>query len=356
MAVLGILSLFQITLLPGLILLAAAKYRGSLLRRILISFGLSLTTNYVAVFALAAVGLYLRPVVFVIFGAELVAIAWLHAADIKRWFSSPLLPALLAPVKTEIQRLRKVSGPGIAGLVRGIAATAVMLVAFIQIGQVFISFVLNWGTIFMWEDAVFSWNRWALDWFHNSVPAFVYHYPQLVPTNWSISYVFMDMPLQYIAKGMMPIFMLALMLAMLDLAWTRKTAGPYLAPLVAAYLYQGSRIPVTEGGGDLPVSCMVFLSFWCVVAAQRESTDRSRTGYLVIGAVLAAAAAVTKQPGVFFLPIYPALAYAFVLREQSGVGRVRALRRCRCCCSQPRWWTRPSDHGRPRAPPGRSNR
>ena len=87
MAVLGILSLFQIALLPGLIILSASKYPGSFLRGTFLAFGLSLTANYVAVFALAAAALYVRPVVFAIFAAELVVIARLHGAARRRWFS-----------------------------------------------------------------------------------------------------------------------------------------------------------------------------------------------------------------------------------------------------------------------------
>jgi hypothetical protein len=326
MAALGILSFFQITLLPGLIILSASRYPGSLLSRMFLAFSLSLTANYVAVLVLAAAGLYVRPVVFAIFAAELVVIAWLRGAAIRRWFLSPLLRPIIEPAAAEIRRLRELSGPGIAGLVRTIAATAALLLGLFEIGQTLVIFVANWGTIFKFEDAVLSWNRWALDWFHNRLPTGSYHYPQLLPTNWSIGYVFMNMPLQYIARGMMPLFMLALLIAMLDMGWTRKTAGPYLATLVAAYMYPRLQIDLTEGMADLPVSCMVFLAFCCVVAAQRESAARWRTWYLVIGAVLAAGAAVTKQPGVFFLPIYPVLAYVFVLREQSGEGRARVLR------------------------------
>jgi hypothetical protein len=326
MAALGILSFFQITLLPGLIILSTSRYQGSFLSRMFLAFGLSLTANYVAVFMLAAAGLYVRPVVFAVFAVELVVIGWLRGAAIRRWFLSPLLPPIIEPAAAEIRRLRELNGPGVAGLVRTTAATAALLLGLFEVGQALGTFVANWGAIFKFEDAVLSWNRWALDWFHNRLPIGSYHYPQLLPANWSISYVFMNMPLQYIARGMMPLFMLVLLIAMLDMGWKRKTTGPYLATLAAAYMYPRLQIDLTEGMADLPVSCMAFLAFYCVAAAQHESAARPRTWYLVIGAVLAAGAAVTKQTGLFFLPIYPVLAYVFVLREQSGAARARVLR------------------------------
>lgn len=325
MAVLGILSLFQITLLPGLIVLSASRYQGSLLRRLLLAFGFSLTANFLGVFALGAAGVYGRHVTFALFGAELVVLAWLEGSAIRRWLASPLLSAFIATIVGEIRRLREVSGPGTAGLVRAAAAIAALLIALFEIAQILVTFVANWGTIFKFEDAVFSWNRWALDWYLKGLPAWSYHYPQLVPANWSISYVFMNAPLQYIGRGMMPLFMLVLLLAMLDLGWKKRT-GPYLATLVAVYMYPRLRIDLTEGMADLPVSCMAFLSFCCIVAAHREACTKSRTWYLVVGAVLAAGAAITKQPGVFFLAVYPVLAYVFALRGQGAEGRARALR------------------------------
>ncbi|HKW01854.1 MAG TPA: hypothetical protein VJN96_18650 [Vicinamibacterales bacterium] len=315
MAVLGLLSLLQITLLPGLALLGALRFDGPVLRRLLLSFGLSLTANYVAVFALTAAGLYVRPVVFAAFGAELVAIAWIYGAARRRGRTSEPGPAIIQPPAVRI------SAPA-----SRLAATAALLLALFQIGQVLVTLVSNGGSIFVWVDAVLSWNRWAADWFHNRLPAWTYHYPQLLPANWSISYVFMNMPLQYIARGMMPLFLLALLLAMLDWGWTRKTAGPFIATLVAAYLYQHCRIDLTEGVADLPVSCMAFLSFWCLVAVEREPAARSRTRSLLIGAVLAAGAAVTKQPGLFFLPVFAAFAVVLGVIELSGAGRAKTAR------------------------------
>jgi hypothetical protein len=322
---LGVLSFFQLTLLPGILVLSASNYCGSMFRRLLLAFGLGLTANYLGVFALTLTGLYIRPVVLALFGSELLAIALLNRKAIGRWFVAPIIPAFVEPLLAQISRYR-IEDLGLAYLVRGIATALLLCVALVEVGQVVIAFASNWGTIFNYVDTVLSWNRWALDWFKNSLPVWPYHYPQLLPANWSLTYVFMGVPLQYVAKGVMPMFMLTLLLGTIHLGWTTRRASFYVAAIVIPFLYDHCRISLTEGLADVAVACMAFLSFGCLVFAQRASLATERNRYLMIGAILAASAAVTKQAGLYFLVVFPLLARGLVFSGESRIGIGAAVR------------------------------
>ncbi|HQJ01979.1 MAG TPA: hypothetical protein PLX12_10280, partial [Flexilinea sp.] len=58
----GVIGLLQCVLLPGLILSKVFKIRGGLIERFLYLFPLSLVTNYLVIFLLAALRIYTRPV------------------------------------------------------------------------------------------------------------------------------------------------------------------------------------------------------------------------------------------------------------------------------------------------------
>ena len=48
---------------------------------------------------------------------------------------------------------------------------------------------LNTGTVFSGWDTLFSWNAYAEKWASGRVPDIGGMYPQLVPANWSLSYL-----------------------------------------------------------------------------------------------------------------------------------------------------------------------
>ena len=74
----GILGLIQVTLLPALIVMKAGKLRGGITEQLIRLLPISLIVNYLLIFLLAALHLYIRPVMLVIIAAELVCIFLLY--------------------------------------------------------------------------------------------------------------------------------------------------------------------------------------------------------------------------------------------------------------------------------------
>src|SRR5204863_9978155 len=64
---------------------------------------------------------------------------------------------------------------------------------------------------------VLSWDRWAMEWAGNRLSR-TGLYPQLLPTNWSLTYVMLgNTDVKMFAKAIMPLFTLATLLLFLDL-------------------------------------------------------------------------------------------------------------------------------------------
>ena len=166
--------------------------------------------------------------------------------------------------------------------------------------------IAQFGQIFEQWDAVVSWNRWAIDWAANRLPYATSLYPQLLPTNISLSYVFMQSSEVWIfAKGFQFLFCLMLLLAMLDAA--RVTGNfAYVPGLVITYglLVALLRFRMLSSGyADVPLAFFSFAAVDCLLLARHAEDAASQRRYLFLGAVLAAGAALTKQPGLYIAAV-----------------------------------------------------
>jgi hypothetical protein len=75
----------------------------------------------------------------------------------------------------------------------------------------------HFGSVFLLNDDVLSRDRWAMEWAANRLSG-TGLYPQLLPTNFSITYVMMgNTDVKMFAKAIMPFFTLATLLLFLDL-------------------------------------------------------------------------------------------------------------------------------------------
>ncbi|HOG60539.1 MAG TPA: hypothetical protein PKX76_04420, partial [Flexilinea sp.] len=187
----GVIGLLQCVLLPGLILSKVFKIRGGLIERFLYLFPLSLVTNYLVIFLLAALRIYTRPVLSLLIAFKIFALLFLF----RRSFRTPLKEILLKAEKTIKQELQPLttafSQPfhnseeiiqNALWVLSGLGSVSAVLWG-IHVWR------LNLGTIFSGWDTLFSWNAFAETWATNQIPAFRGSYPQLVAANWSISYV-----------------------------------------------------------------------------------------------------------------------------------------------------------------------
>jgi hypothetical protein len=311
---LGILGILQITTLPGLIIHKFTRFRSNLFERALIVFGLSLISNYCLVFLLSAIGIYARSVLIVFVVAEILALLWLY----RDLFVTPVDKFLMTVVNTlgDIFGFFTPKRPNNSEtLILSFAWLALVLFFAIKgilwANTVFFS---NLGTVFSAWDAVVSWNRWATEWAAGQIPGGSHFYPQLIPANWSITYLLLgDTTLQFFAKSIMPLFGLSMFIGLFNLALEIRESyflvgAALLAPLLKHFLESG----VSNGYVDIAVAFWGFMVIYILIRAQKTSEFDERYNLLLMGAVFVAGAAVTKQTGVYLALCYPILAWLII--------------------------------------------
>jgi len=277
MILLGIISFFQITLIPGFIFLRLLGYKyKTKIEAFILSFALSLYINYMLVYFLTLTGIYNTISMFVILALEAVFLVFMLVRA--RWLN---ISISLNKNSNYLHRFL-------------FWASALIIIAFSYF------FFSNLGGIFSSWDPVFSWNRWALDWYHNRLPAFTDYYPQLIPANWSIAYVFtQNAYLQLFAKAIMPLFPIFVLLLFLDL-YLKKKQIAYLvglttyAVLVMIYAFRFIR----TGYVDIANSFFMFLTIYLILVFGKGITQPQNA---LITIMCASAATLTKQAGLFVL-------------------------------------------------------
>jgi len=299
--ILGSLGVVQALFLPGYVASRVLGVRGAA-RLATASLGLSLPINFALTAGLVAAELQGRGVWLAVFAVELALAWWLT----RRAQAAGSGPAPAAP-----------RSPGFS-IVEAAAALALAALALWYAGRA----ARAASGIFSGWDDVASWNRWAMSWFHRTLPDHTWNYPQSLPVAWAVTYAFMGTDLvQSFARGMMPLFGLGAMLAL------AASGGPErrLRSLAAAW-FAGNFLArannVTAGLADLPVACLAAIA---MAEFLREGDDSTAAGAHrpprgVLLALFVASAALVKQAGLFLALVLPAL---HALREPRG-GRRRA--------------------------------
>ena len=284
----GLLSIAQMTVVPGYLLLRYVRALPEhVLLRLVYTMGASLIANHALVVSLTAAGVYTRPVLFTIIGAEVCALLWIWKGH--RWRSTSTL------------RLSALSDHLPEGAARRAIFTAALIAALTAIA-VYLGMVwANWGSVFRYNDDVASWDRWAMEWASNSFPGTTNWYPQLLPANWSISYVLLGTTdIKMFAKAIMPLFGLAPMLLLFSAGWRRREAGLLLAVPVYAYIflhYIGEAL-IMSGYVETALAFFAFLPFH----AAWTGKDAERPSRLGLAMLFATGCALVKQGGLpFFL-------------------------------------------------------
>ncbi len=324
---LGILAILQMTLLPGLLLAKALRLKLAAIQGLVYCFGLSLIANYVAVLLLATLGLYRQAVALALVAVEVAALVWLYRAELQRswkiagvslWnrlvsFLHFLLPDLISAEEDR-------------SIYQVLVGTATAIFAFFAITDLFWAvrvFTSNIGTVFNAWDAVLSWNRWAAEWGQNQFPSSTGLYPQLLPANWSLTYVLINNPhVQFFAKATIPFFLLFILLLLFDLGLEWKSMGVFIGLILTRLIikkFTGDFI--AEGYADIPMACLAFLSVHALLKVKDQSDPVVQRQGIFLGAVFAGGAAVTKPAGLYLLVFYPLLAYLLVLRSQPEMTR-----------------------------------
>jgi hypothetical protein len=308
----GVLSFLQITFLPGY---CVAKLCG--IERIapvpILAFALSHVFNYALVVLLRATDHYDSTTVGIIVGLEIAVAVWLA----RQWLKTPVnhLARGIMRYPKQIWVGCRRSSRVETGLFRlSLIASLVLLALFVAAA------IVESGSVFGSNDAIFSWNLWARGWAGATTkPAFLY--PQLLPANWSITYVLMGTDeIEVFAKAVAPLYV-PTMIGLL-IWWAAADQSPWL--YVASGLL-GILIPVTLGWqflfgyADIVAAMFGLLAFYCGLRALDEN-GQDQLKLVLAGATFATAGALSKQAG-----ISVAVAYAAFVLIMIGVrgGRPR---------------------------------
>jgi len=319
MALLGLFSILQIVFLPGYLLVRCLRLGGGVLATLVLAFALSLVANYVLVTGLVVLGTYRPVIVYTVFAAEIATVLWIERRDV---------PA--SSIDAWRFRIGDFFGAGPRSPLRRVLLAAAIIV----IAGFALSGMTQIGQIFQQWDAVVSWNRWAIDWAAGHLPDRTGLYPQLLPANVSLTYVFIQTSEVWIfAKAFQFLFCLMLLLAMLDAARVTGRFG-FVPGVLATYglLVAVLRFRMIGSGyADMPLAFLAFAAVYTLLLAGQAEEAQMRRRYVLVGAALAAGAAITKQTGLYVAALYPLLAWRFVLRsgQQSDLRNWREKKRIR---------------------------
>ncbi len=281
MVLFGIVAFFQITFLPGFILLKFLRLKDlNWLQSIIYSFGLSLLVNYLMVYHLALIGIYRQPAVYLILVLEFICLLYLAVRkDI----------SLEPDGKYIVPSDYRVFPKNIMPVFSIIAILSFLYFFFSNLGSVFD----NW-------DPVFSWNRWAIDWYLGDMPFLTNLYPQLIPANWSISYMMMGThEVQMVAKSIMPLFSVFILLIFFSL-YQKKKNQTYLVALIfyCVIILVYSLRYISTGYVDIAVSFFSILTLYAILDLENSEFNFKK---IVLVFLFSSAAALTKQAGFIIL-------------------------------------------------------
>ncbi|MBS1250820.1 MAG: hypothetical protein MAG431_02417 [Chloroflexi bacterium] len=332
MFILGLLSVIQVTFLPGILILKAFKVKKGFLQTLIFSFGLSLVANHLLVVLLTHLRINYSYLHYLLFAIELGLLWRLYLKNLSmpigevlsNWgqktshYFSNLIN--LDPNKPK---------ENISKIIVGVVTTVFFLWSLSSLWWAIKLFVNNLGTVFTIWDSVVSWNKWAIDWFSNTYPVDTKRYAQLIPTNLSVTYSFMrSAQIQFFSKGFMPLFTLFTLLLMFDLGLETKKSGYFIGLVATQYLLQrflGDYIG--SAYVDVPLAFFTSLTVYTLLKAENLVDSKRQRNYIFLGSIFAAGTALTKQNGLLIFVVYPLLAYFIIVKDIPGMTQKEKLKK-----------------------------
>ena len=218
MFILGLCALLQITFLPGILILGVFDLRKGVIQTLVSAFGLSLIVNHILVFFITVLKLNISIVFYILFGLEIIALLWLE----RQWLGRQL-EDWIQQIETNLEsyirqvgdRLSRLPSEPIARALSILWMVAAVILAGSSIWWAIRFWLTNIDTVFTQWDAIVSWNHWATEWFAGQFPRQTSQYPQLIPTNFAVTYAFLQgTQVQIFAKSFMPLFNIFILLMM----------------------------------------------------------------------------------------------------------------------------------------------
>lgn len=294
MLILGFFSLCQSIFLPGYLAKRCLRIEtNSWLQTIIYVFALSLLANYLLVSSLYFAGLY-KPIVFqLLLAAEWLILFWIIQQDRKTD------TATTTPTNSEPH----VSTGGEHKDTEEMAPRALLIPAIALLIWFTYLFVKSFGSSFTHGDDFGLWDQWAMEWARSAQHSLTYEYPQLIPCNWSISYLLLqNTDVKMFAKSFMPLFSIATLVTFLDLFnQTRERKwlwGLIFYGLTLRYFYDARFL--VSGYADVPSAFFAFLAYYATAQVHFQRAPHKFLNYL-LPLIFASAAALTKQGGLYIL-------------------------------------------------------
>jgi|GEM_PF-1385695 len=271
MALLGLLAFFQITFIPGYIFLNILKLqKGNKLQTIVYSFSLSLLINYFLIYFFTLINCYKPCVIYTILTVEIIYLIYFI---MKR-------------------RIHFYVTLNTSTLESNLFFTTAVLITTVF----FYFFISNTNAVFNNWDPAFSWNMWAIDWYLNEIPSLTNLYPQLIPSNWSLTYMMMQTHhIQLFAKLIMPLFAILTLFLFLNL-YLKKKNITYLSALIiyVVILLNYALAFIKTGYVDIAVSFFSLLTLYAILNTKEDTTNIKDVILIIL---FSSAAALTKQIG-----------------------------------------------------------
>ena len=268
---LGILSFAQLVVVPGFIVSRSMKLRG-LINYILFVMPVSLIANYIFVFSATSLGIYNQKIVLLFFVAEFVCIIYLIRQTLNKNLGEILnLQGIASFFKEYLSSRKRV--PTWFNQVNNLICITVLGLAVYQLINYVVIYASQINAVFLDWDAVISWDRWAVAWYHGNFPSLTWHYPQLLPTNWSLSYQFMGNSLiKFFAKYLMGIIEICILANIFALGVVKRQAGYFMGVIFTAWLQFafGSR---GNGYADTPVAFMALSTLSCFLLIENNQIE-----------------------------------------------------------------------------------
>lgn len=317
---LGILSVFQLAFLPGLVFTRLVKLQG-FWETILLSIALSPIINYVFVFVTAVLGIYNRPSVFVFLGTEIILLIYLS-----RPFLSTTCEQLFKSMKV-VRFFKEYLDSDKSGWVGVFTKALLALLLGLAAYHVWCSlriYANQEHSVFAVWDAVVSWGRWAVDWYNSDLPRMTWHYPQLIPANWSLTHQFVgDSYIKLFAKHYMALIEVFVLVTVFALGIIKRHAGYFIAVTLTAWLQSALG---SNGNGNVDTS-VAFFALSAVACLLLARNSKNRSIYIYVGAAIAAGAAVTKQAGLWMAICFPLLMILSTIKgsRRESLGYMRGI-------------------------------
>lgn len=274
----GLLAIFSVFVLPGMVLVRALDIPNVPQRWLAILLG-SMTFNHLFVVLIAQ--LHLDPL-----GSYRVAVA-------------AMLAALLVLALLDRRAPQGDRSAGAATITRqdircGLLSLALLALVYFNVWKYGVPHVFGEG------DVSISWNGWSLLWSHGQFPTASYGYPQLIPTLWAVTYIFTGSTEHYFAHYIhvvliiVPIVLTAMVLGRGN--WWKPAALVVVFVWFVSEIQEGwLRATLQEGFPDWVATISAFCGAALFITNSPDGRfDRGKTVTALLSLCLLTMAAATK--------------------------------------------------------------